>query len=58
MSRPINLKRVRKSRARDEKRARADENAVKFGRTKTEKQREAAQRTNDAHRLDGHKRDP
>jgi hypothetical protein len=37
MSKPVNLNRFRKERARAEKRARADENAVKHGRTKAQK---------------------
>ena len=41
---PVNLNRVRKEKARVQKRARADENAVKFGRTKAEKQLEAARK--------------
>jgi len=37
MSKPVNLNRFRKDKARAEKKARADQNAVKFGRTKAEK---------------------
>ncbi len=37
MSKPVNLNRYRKEKARAEKKARADQNAVKFGRTKAEK---------------------
>lgn len=39
---PINLNKVRKDRARADKKARADENAVKFGRTKAERLLDAA----------------
>jgi hypothetical protein len=37
MGKPVNLNRYRKEKARAEKKARADQNAVKFGRTKAEK---------------------
>ena len=58
MSTPINLNKVRKDRARAEKKTRADRNAVAFGRTKAEKeavrQREAkALRDLEAHKRDG-----
>ena len=57
MSTPINLNKVRKSRARAEKRAQADENAVRFGRTKAEKTRAQVDLAKQARDLDGHKRD-
>ncbi|MES0827229.1 DUF4169 family protein [Ruegeria sp. SCP11] len=37
MGKPVNLNRYRKQKARAEKKARADQNAVKFGRSKIEK---------------------
>lgn len=40
-----------------EKRAKADENAVKFGQTKAEKSRQKAETTRETTRLDGHKRE-
>lgn len=54
---PINLNRARKDRARAEKKARADENAVKFGRSKAQRDLDEAQvektrRTLDQHRID------
>ena len=54
MAEPVNLNRFRKQKARAEKKARASENAVKFGRTKAEKlqQRalaEKAEKTLEAH---------
>jgi hypothetical protein len=58
MSTPVNLNKVRKARARADKKARADENAVKFGRTKAEKQRDRVETERSVTRLDGHKRDP
>jgi hypothetical protein len=57
MSQPVNLNRFRKQKARAEKKARADENAVKFGRTKAEKDLDKAQADKAARDLDGHKRD-
>ena len=54
---PVNLNRVRKDKARAEKRARADENAVKFGRTKAEKARDACAADKAGKHIDGHKRD-
>ncbi|MFK7744387.1 MAG: DUF4169 family protein [Roseobacter sp.] len=57
MSTPVNLNKVRKTRARAEKRARADENAVKFGRNKPEKAADDAQKRKAVHHLDAHKRE-
>ncbi|MBB94648.1 MAG: DUF4169 domain-containing protein [Rhodobacteraceae bacterium] len=55
MSKPVNLNRFRKDKARADKKARADENAVKFGRTKAEKDRARAEENLAERRLDGHK---
>ena len=55
---PVNLNRARKDKARALKRARADANAVKFGRSKAEKAREALNKDRAVTRLDQHKRDP
>jgi len=57
MAEPINLNRFRKQQARVKKRAQADENAVKFGRTKAEKQREKTEAERASRHIDGHKRD-
>lgn len=57
MSEPVNLNRFRKEKARAEKKARADENAVKFGRTKAQKQLDRAQAEKSARDLDGKKRE-
>ena len=54
---PVNLNRYRKEKARREKRAEADANAVKFGRTGAEKAQERAEQAREAARLDGHERD-
>lgn len=53
----VNLNQARKAKARAEKRARADENAVKFGRTKSEKKIEKAEADKAKRDLDGHKRE-
>jgi hypothetical protein len=54
----VNLGKARKSRARAAKRADADVNAVKFGRTKAEKAFEKARADKARDELDGHKREP
>ena len=56
MAEPVNLNRFRKAKARAEKAARADENAVKFGRTKAQKALEKARAEKAAADLDGKKR--
>ena len=55
MAEPVNLNRFRKQKARAEKKARADANAVKFGRSKVEKQLDRNLRDKEEKRLDGHK---
>ncbi|MEJ6401926.1 DUF4169 family protein [Yoonia sp. 2307UL14-13] len=54
---PINLNQARKARAKLQAKAQADENAVRFGRTKAEKQQDAAAIKRAVTRLDQHKRD-
>jgi len=54
---PVNLNRYRKAKARTGKKARAAENAVKFGRTRAEKLRDSAKVDKARRDLDGHKRD-
>ncbi|EIE51082.1 DUF4169 family protein [Salipiger aestuarii] len=55
MTTPVNLNRFRKDKARATKRATADANAVRFGRSKADKALDRA-RTDQAERgLDGHK---
>lgn len=51
----VNLRQFRKSKARAEKNARAEENRVKFGRTKAERQAERAEKDKAHRHLDGHK---
>lgn len=57
MAEIINLRQARKTRARDEKRAAADENAARHGRSKALKALERARNDRAAAELDGHRRD-
>jgi len=52
----VNLRAVRKARNKVAKKAAADQNAVKFGRSKAEKDREAALADKARRDLDGHER--
>ena len=54
---PVNLNRVRKDKARAAKKARADENAASFGRTKSQKASETAEAERKRRALDQHRRD-
>lgn len=54
---PINLNKARKARDRVKKRAQADENAVKFGRSKAERLAEEARNKTARTRLDLHRRE-
>ena len=58
MAEIVNLRRVRKQRARQDAEAQAQQNRISFGRTKaerslTEAERDKATRQLDGHRLDG-----
>lgn len=57
MADPVNLNKARKARAKAEARARADENAARFGRTKAEKDLEKARAKKARTDLDGKKRE-
>ncbi|MEP0153187.1 DUF4169 family protein [Pseudophaeobacter sp.] len=57
MGKPVNLNRYRKTQARAEDKARADQNAVKFGRSKLEKSLDEARAAKAKRDLDGHKSD-
>ena len=57
MTTPVNLNRYRKAKARTEAKARADENSVKFGRTKAEKQAARAEAERIVRALEGLKRE-
>lgn len=53
----LSLSKARKAKARADKEQRATQNRVRFGRTKAEKQREAAAKRLAASNVDGHKRE-
>ncbi|MFS2109521.1 DUF4169 family protein [Sphingomonas sp. Sphisp140] len=57
MAEIINLNRARKAKARVDKSAQAEENRIRFGRTRAEKQTEAAEKARIAKTLDDAKRD-
>ena len=57
MSKPVNLNQVRKARARADRRAKADENAVKFGRSKAEKELDQARERKSREAIDQHRRE-
>ncbi len=50
---PINLNRVRKARDRQQRKAEADANSVKFGRTKAQRIKEAMEAEKMRRHLDG-----
>ncbi|MDF1718183.1 MAG: DUF4169 family protein [Antarcticimicrobium sp.] len=54
MGKPVNLNRFRKEKARAGNKARADENAVTFGRSKAEKDLDRARAEKARRDLDGH----
>jgi hypothetical protein len=56
-AKPVNLNRFRKDKARRERRAEAEANAVKHGRTGAEKARDRREADRAARRLDGAKRE-
>lgn len=53
----VNLRAARKAKERAANKAEADANAVKFGRSKAEKQQEAARAEKARRDLDGHARE-
>jgi len=55
MTNVTNLNRFRKSRTRSERQKQAEENRVRFGRTKAEKLISEARKTTAENHLDGHK---
>ena len=54
MAKIVNLNKARKARDRVKKRAQADENAVKFGLTRSQKDLNKARAEKSARDLDGH----
>lgn len=57
MAEIINLKNVRKQKARAEKEVQAQQNRVLFGRTKAEKLKQSAEKALAEKAIDGHKRE-
>lgn len=57
MAEIINLRNVRKQKARAEKDATSVQNRLTFGRTKAEKQKTSAEQALADRKIDGHKRD-
>ena len=55
--RPVNLNRARKNKAKAEAKRQADANAVKFGRTKAERDADKLEAARKAKLLDGAKRE-
>ncbi len=53
----VNLNRARKAKVRQERETQAAENRIRFGLTKDEKKRRAAEEAAAARHLDGHKLD-
>lgn len=53
----VNLRMVRKQKARIGKEAAAEANRLKFGRTKSEKQNEALEKARADKHIEGHKRE-
>jgi hypothetical protein len=58
MAEIVNLRMARKRKTRADSQARAEENRVRFGRTRAQKAREAAARDKAERSLDAHRRDP
>ncbi|WP_170769686.1 DUF4169 family protein [Ruegeria lacuscaerulensis] len=57
MGKPVNLNRYRKEKARANKKARADQNAVAFGRSKAQKEADRLDREKQTRDLDNHELD-
>ncbi len=58
MTQPVNLNRVRKQKARQEKKMRATQNAAVHGQSKASKALLTARSDKAVRTLDGHRRDP
>jgi hypothetical protein len=56
MSKIVNLNHARKAKKRKDARAKADENAARFGLSKAQKSAAKRNKTRTARHLDGHKR--
>ncbi|MCA0926935.1 DUF4169 family protein [Ruegeria profundi] len=57
MGKPVNLNRYRKQKARAQKKARADQNAVKFGRSNVQRVEEEFDQNKQRRDLDNHELD-
>ncbi|WP_297108589.1 DUF4169 family protein [uncultured Devosia sp.] len=57
MAEILSLSKARKAKARTEKEAAAEANRLKFGRTKAEKLKDAAEKAKADKHIDGHKRE-
>ena len=57
MAEIVSLSKARKQKARASKEAQAEQNRVLFGRTKAEKQQQAAEKALADKKIDGHKRE-
>jgi Cdc6-like AAA superfamily ATPase len=57
LSKPVNLRAVRKRAARDAARQRGDQNAARHGLSKTERASERSERNKATAHLDGHRRE-
>ncbi len=57
MAEIINLKNARKQKARSDKDAKAEQNRILFGRTKAEREQQAAEKARAAKHIDGHRKD-
>ncbi|WP_120501507.1 DUF4169 family protein [Roseovarius sp. EL26] len=55
---PVNLNRYRKTKARADKKSRAEENSIKFGQSKAGKDLDRARTEKQERDLSDHKRDP
>ncbi|MFK7876675.1 MAG: DUF4169 family protein [Paracoccaceae bacterium] len=53
----VNLNKARKAKARADKRAQADQNSIRFGRSKSQKSADEKRAETAARHIDGHKRD-
>lgn len=58
MGEVVNLRLARKAKARSDKEAAAAENRIRFGKSKDERTREAAEQSASERHLDGHRLDP
>lgn len=58
MAEIVNLRHMRKRKAREDSARQADENRIRHGRTKAEKMALQAEIRRDASRLDAHRREP